>query len=117
MKKFLLFCAGLVALAVLLANLGPMILLAVSVWLTYIIFNQFVKTVSTAGKVWWVIAGLIVVSIGVANSFSVIGLAALAALYFIWNNWNSDRDTVLNKPSEEEDPFTSFEKQWADMNR
>ncbi|TMW70080.1 flagellar basal body rod protein [Alteribacter natronophilus] len=117
MKKFLLFCAGLVALAVLLANLGPMIMLAVSVWLTYVIFKQFVKTTSTAGKVWWVIAGVVVVSIGVANSFSVIGLAALAALYFIWKSWNSTSAVTLQKPDEDHDPFTSFEKQWADMNR
>ncbi|WP_026691758.1 hypothetical protein [Alteribacter aurantiacus] len=116
MKKFLLFCAGLVALVVLLANLAPMIVLAFSVWLTYVIFKQFVKTTSTAGKVWWVIAGLVVVSIGVANSFSVIGLAALAALYFIWKSWSNDREVDITRPSEENDPFKSFEKQWADMN-
>ncbi|MYL60435.1 flagellar basal body rod protein, partial [Virgibacillus halodenitrificans] len=37
MKKFLLFVAGLIALFVLIANIGPMILLGLSIWLLYVV--------------------------------------------------------------------------------
>ena len=43
MKKFLLFLLGLIALGVVIANLGPMILLGVSLVLLYVVFRQFMK--------------------------------------------------------------------------
>ncbi|MGM8365905.1 flagellar basal body rod protein [Virgibacillus sp. W0181] len=113
MKKFLLFIAGLIALLILLANLGPMILLGVSVWLLYIIFKKFLKSDSTTGKVGWVIIGLLVLSVALSNIYAVIGLAAIYGLYLIMKNWK-------NSPSEEKspqhDPFQNFEKEWAELN-
>lgn len=43
MKKFLLFVGGLAALLILLANLGPIVLLALSVWLLYVIFKKWIS--------------------------------------------------------------------------
>ncbi|MBN9654643.1 flagellar basal body rod protein [Halobacillus sp. GSS1] len=115
MKKFLLFLAGLVALTVLLVNLGPMILLGVSVWLLYIVFKQFMKSDSTAGKIGWVVVGLIILSIAVSNVYAVIGVAAAFALYWIYKNWTSKSEAVHSTKSD--DPFTNFERQWAEMNK
>ncbi|CDQ18688.1 lia operon protein LiaI [Halobacillus karajensis] len=115
MKKFLLFLAGLIALAVLLANLGPMILLGVSVWLLYIVFKQFMKSDSTAGKIGWVVVGLITLSIAVSNIYAVIGVAAAYALYWIFKNWTSKKEDI--QPTRSEDPFTNFEHQWAELNK
>ncbi|GEN31413.1 hypothetical protein HNQ35_001921 [Cerasibacillus quisquiliarum] len=50
MKKFILFVGGLVALMLLLINLGPMELLGVGLWLQYVVFKKFVKSDSLVGK-------------------------------------------------------------------
>ncbi|SHF86917.1 lmo0954 family membrane protein [Ornithinibacillus halophilus] len=114
MKKFLLFIVGLIALLVLLANLGPMVLLGVSVWLLYVIFKKFIKSDSVAGKIGWVFLGLIVVSIAFSNVFAVIGIAAAYILYVIYKGWKEDDEPVGPKPNG--DPFDNFEKQWAEFN-
>ncbi|WP_082232519.1 flagellar basal body rod protein [Halobacillus massiliensis] len=113
MKKFLLFTAGLIALAVALAHLGPMILLGVSVWLLYIVFKKFTRSDSTAGKIGWLILGLIILSVAMSNIYAVIGLAALYAIYWIFKNWTSQEET----PVKTDDPFVNFEKQWAELNK
>ncbi|GGA72304.1 lmo0954 family membrane protein [Ornithinibacillus halotolerans] len=115
MRKFLLFVGGLVALLVLLVNLGPMVLLGLSIWLLYIIFKKFVKSDSTAGKIGWVILGLLVLGMAFSNIYAVLGIAAAFALYWIFKNWkNDDSDPVVD--SDEDDPFRNFERQWAEMN-
>ncbi|WP_101842257.1 flagellar basal body rod protein [Halobacillus sp. Marseille-P3879] len=114
MKKFLLFLAGLVALAVLLANLGPMILLGVSVWLLYIVCKQFMKSDSTAAKIGWIIVGLIILSVAVSNIYAVIGLAAAYGIYLIAKNWTSSKGESAPVTASN-DPFTNFEKQWSEL--
>ena len=116
MKKFMLFVGGLVALLILLANLGPMILLGLSVWLLYVIFKKFVKSDSTAGKIGWVILGLIVLSITFSNMFAVIGVAAAYVLYLIITNWKKEDDDPVVDVVEDDDPFANFERQWAEIN-
>ncbi|ASN04808.1 lmo0954 family membrane protein [Virgibacillus necropolis] len=116
MKKFMLFIGGLVALLILLSMLGPIILLGVSVWLLYVIFKQFIKSDSTVGKIGWVIAGLVVISIGLSNIYAVIGVAAAVALYLIIKNWKSDKHESHEQTVVEDDPFKNFERQWAELN-
>ncbi|MUK89957.1 flagellar basal body rod protein [Ornithinibacillus sp. L9] len=116
MRKFMLFIGGLIALLILLANLGPMVLLGVSVWLLYIIFKKFLKSDSTAGKIGWVILGLVVLSITFSNMFAVVGLAAAYALYLIVTNWKKDENDPVVATVDEDDPFTNFERQWAEIN-
>ncbi|KNE19835.1 hypothetical protein [Virgibacillus pantothenticus] len=117
MKKFLLFLAGLTAFIVLLANLGPMVFLGLGIWLLYVIFKQFMKTDSTAGKIGWVIVGLIVLSITISNMFALIGVVAAVALYMIYKSWKKETDGPVVHHIEEDDPFTNFERQWAELNK
>ncbi|MEN2466886.1 flagellar basal body rod protein [Ornithinibacillus sp. JPR2-1] len=115
MRKFMLFVGGLIALLVLLVNLGPMVLLGLSVWLLYIVFKKFIKSDSVAAKIGWVILGLIILGVGFTNIYSVIGIAAAFALYWIVKNWKKDGDSPV-VPTDDGDPFTNFEHQWADLN-
>lgn len=113
MRKFLLFIVGLVALLVLLANFGPMVILAISVWLLYIVFKKFMESDSMAGKVGWVILGLIILSIGFANIYSILGVVAILVLYWIFKNWKDEPEFSKDN----NDPFTNFEREWADLNK
>ncbi|WP_042150017.1 hypothetical protein [Paucisalibacillus sp. EB02] len=115
MRKFMLFVGGLIALLVLLTNLGPMVLLGLSVWLLYIIFKKFVKSHSVAGKIGWVILGLLILGIAFSNIYAVLGIAAAFALYWIVKNWKKEEhDTII--PADDNDPFSNFERQWAELN-
>ena len=117
MKKFMLFILGLVAMFILLANIGPMALLALSVWLLYVVFKKFVKSDSTVSKIGWAVVGLIILSITFSNLFAVIGVAAAYVLYLIYKNWNKEESSVVSVVEEDSDPFTNFERQWAELNR
>ncbi|WP_280769796.1 flagellar basal body rod protein [Salipaludibacillus daqingensis] len=120
MKTFLLFLLAIVALFIFLANLGPLILLAVGVFLLYVIFKQFSKAESTGAKVMWVILGLIVLSMTVSNVFAIVGLLALYILYLLFKKEKSDDsgyNTSRSSANESSDPFTNFERQWADLNK
>lgn len=116
MKKFMLFVGGLIALFVLLVNLGPMVLLGLGIWLLYVVFKQFVKSDSTTGKIGWIVAGLLVLGIVLSNIYAVIGLAAAYVLYLIFKNWKKDDNDPVVHVMEDDDPFTSFEREWADLN-
>ncbi|WLV25302.1 flagellar basal body rod protein [Aciduricibacillus chroicocephali] len=109
MKKFLLFLAGLTALIVAFAMIGPMVLLGVSVWLLYIVFKQFMRSGSVIGKIAWLIIGLVILSMAVSHIYALIGLAAAYAVYYIYKQ--------LRKPEPEivKDPFTNFEKEWNEL--
>jgi lia operon protein LiaI len=116
LKKFLLFLAGLTALIVLLANLGPMVFFVVGIWLLYVIFKQFMKSDSTAGKIGWVMLGLIVLSFTISNVFALMGVVALLALYLIYKNWKKTDKNPVVQHIDDDDPFTNFERQWAEFN-
>src|SRR5699024_4692495 len=111
MRHFLLFLGGLAAGIILILNLGPMLLLGVSIWLLYLIFKQFMKASSALTKIGWVVLGLIVLSIGVSNIYAVIGVAAAFFLYWIYKNWREDKPVITSSNSDN-DPFTNFEKEW-----
>ena len=117
MKKFMLFIGGLIAFFILLVNLGPMVLFGLSIWLLYIIFKKFVKSDSTAGKIGWVIVGLLVLSITLSNIYALIGVVAIYAIYLIVKSWKGTDDDPVVHTMREDDPFTNFEREWADLNR
>ena len=114
MKKFLLFVGGLIAFFVLLANIGPMIILGLSLWLLYIVFKKFVTTDSVAAKIGWIVVGLLVLSISLSNIYAIIGVAAVYVLYLIYKSWKEE--PVVHTVNDD-DPFTNFEREWADFNR
>ncbi len=114
MKKFLLFIGGLIAALILVANLGPIVLLGLSIWLLYVIVKQFLKSDSTVAKVIWIIIGLAVLSIGISNIYAILGIAAAYVLYLIVKNWNKEKadDNTMQK-----DPFVNFEEQWGEFTK
>ncbi len=117
MKKLLLFILAFIAVIILVANLGPMILLGVSIWLLYIVFKQFMKSDSTGAKIGWAILGLIILSMATANIFSIVGVAAAIGLYLIYKNWNGDDHDRDPHVIDDGDPFTNFERQWSELNQ
>lgn len=114
MTKFLLFIGGLIAFFILLASIGPMVIFALSIWLLYIVFKQFMKSDSTIGKIGWVIVGLVIASITLSNIYALIGVAAIYAIYLIVKNWNKSDDSVVSE-IKSDDPFSNFEREWADI--
>lgn len=119
MKKLLLLMFAFIAVIILVVNLGPMILLGVSIWLLYVVFKQFMKSDSTGAKIGWVILGLVILSMATANIFSIIGVAAAIALYLIYKNWHDDNHNhdPAGQVIDDGDPFTNFERQWSELNR
>lgn len=114
-KKFMLFILGLVALLVLLVNLGPMVLLGAGVWLLYVVFKAFLKTNSMVKKVGLIILGLFIAGITICNIYAVIGIAAGYVLYMVYRKWKSEGHRESDKWTD--DPFMNFERQWAEMNK
>ncbi|MED3625210.1 flagellar basal body rod protein [Neobacillus thermocopriae] len=114
MKKFGLLLAGGIAAAVLLSTIVPMIGLAVSLVLLYLIFKQFLKAKSTCAKIGLGIVGFIVLVASIHNVPAVIGLVAAYVLYLVYKNWNRNK---VSKVKEDLDPFTNFEKQWNELNK
>ncbi|MDY0395979.1 flagellar basal body rod protein [Virgibacillus halophilus] len=115
MKKFLFFVGALTAGLVLLFNIGPMILLVAGVGLLYIVFKQFMKSESTAGKIGWFIVGLVVLSVTLANVYAVVGFVAAYVLYVLIKKWKKT-DNIIDADPKDTDPFNQFEQQWSQMN-
>lgn len=115
MSKIILLIVGVIAGVVLLFNIGPLILLAVCAWVGYMIFKQFMQTDSTSAKIMWVVLGLVVLTIGLSNFYSVIGIAAGIILYLVVKRWNGQDKPLYENNNN--DPFVHFEDQWADMNK
>ncbi|MRX71183.1 flagellar basal body rod protein [Bacillus lacus] len=111
MKKFGLFAAGGIAALILLANVGSMLALAVTLVLLYFVFREFMKAKSTSAKVLWGIAGIIIASATLANIPALLGLVAAYVLYLVVKSWRSDG----HGKQESGDPFTSFEKEWRNL--
>lgn len=111
MKKFGLVILGGVGAIVLLANMGPMIGLAISLLILYYSFKRFIKTDSTFKKIIWAIIGLAALSASASNFPAIIGLAAIYLLYVVFKQWNEEKSEV----PETDDPFTNFEKEWANL--
>jgi lia operon protein LiaI len=114
MKKLGLIIVGGIAAIILLANLGPMIGLAICSVILYFAFKEFMKTDSTLAKVLWIAIGLITLSALVSNVPAVIGIVAAYVLYIVYKKWNKQEKEVV---SEKNDPFTNFEKEWNELNR
>ncbi|SNZ04265.1 lia operon protein LiaI [Terribacillus aidingensis] len=92
MKKVLLIIGVVVAVAVLLANLGSLIVLAISVAVGYYGLRRFVMTDSVGAKIGWGVVIGIGVCISLSNLPALIGLAALAALYYLYKAWKKDKE-------------------------
>lgn len=114
MKKFGLLIVGGIAATILLSQLGPIIGLAISAAILYLVFKQFVRSTATWEKVVWGIAGLIMLTITASNLPAIIGVAAAYVLYLVYKKWNGSTTSTKTK---ENDPFTNFENQWNELNK
>ncbi|MCH1624274.1 flagellar basal body rod protein [Fredinandcohnia quinoae] len=114
MKKFGLFIVGGIAALVLLSQVGPMVGLIISLAILYFAYKQFTKSDSTGGKILWGIVGLIALSASISNVPAILGIVAAYILYVVYKKWNREKTTVVTESS---DPFTNFEKQWAELNK
>ena len=110
MKKFGLLAAGSIAALVLLATIGPMIALAVSLGILYFIVKQFLKAKTVKAKIGYGILGFIVLVASFRNVPAVLGVAAAYVLYLVYKKWNKK-----SKSKKENDPFGNFEKQWNEL--
>ncbi|WNS76331.1 flagellar basal body rod protein [Bacillus sp. DTU_2020_1000418_1_SI_GHA_SEK_038] len=113
MKKFGLLLAGGIAAFVLLSNLGPLVALGISIVILYYVFKQFLKTDSTLMKIGWGIIGFIALMATASNIPAILGIAAAYVLYLVYKKWNEKKSVVV----EDNDPFTNFEKQWAELKK
>ncbi|MFT4413832.1 flagellar basal body rod protein [Fredinandcohnia humi] len=114
MKKFGLFLAGGIAAIVLMSQLGPMVGLVISLAILYFAFKKFVKTDSTGSKVLWAVVGALALFASASNVPAILGVVAAYVLYVVIKNWKKDKQ---EKVVESSDPFTNFEKQWAELNK
>ena len=113
MKKFGLLLAGGIAALVLLSNLGSMVALGISIVILYFVVKQFLKADSTLMKIGWGIIGFIVITASASNIPAIIGIAAAYVLYVVYKEWKKNKSAQV----EENDPFTNFEKQWAEIKK
>jgi lia operon protein LiaI len=113
MKKLGLLAAGGVAAVVLIANLGPMVGLVISFIIMYYSLKQFIKAEATVKKVLWAVIGFIALSASASNVPAILGVIAAYVLYMVYKKWNENKE--LRKT--EDDPFTNFERQWAELKR
>ncbi|EDL65232.1 lmo0954 family membrane protein [Bacillus sp. SG-1] len=111
MKKFGLLVLGGISAIVLLANMGSMIGLAISLMILYFSIKQFVKTESTFAKIIWAVVGLAALTASASNFPAIIGLAAIYLLYVVIKKWKEEKPEIM----ESDDPFTNFEKEWANL--
>lgn len=109
MKKVGMVLAGGIAFIVFFANIAPLITLAVTLGLAYLVLREFLRTRSTGAKVVWSIIGIVLVVMSIGNIPSLFGIAAAFVLYWIFRNWNG------KKEEKEQDPFESFEAEWKEL--
>ncbi len=114
MKKFGLFIVGLIALFLLLANVGPLISLAICLAILYFGFKQFMKSESTGAK----IAGISLHYRADRFYFPYPGNIGTGGrlMFFTWfiKKWNENDESASSKES---DPFSNFEREWKELNK
>ncbi|WP_078549969.1 lmo0954 family membrane protein [Litchfieldia alkalitelluris] len=113
MRKLGLFVIGLIAALVLLANVGPLVGMVVSLVFLYFGFKGFMKAETTGKKVLWGLLALVALTIAVANVPAILAVVAGYVLYLVYKKWNRSEDAVKEKS----DPFTNFEKEWAQLKK
>lgn len=117
MSKFWLAIVGIGAGLVAFANLGPLVVLLLSLFLVYVSYRQLYKTNSKLAKVFWVLLGVAALFTAVANVPAVIGLVALVVLYMVYKKWNKKDLDSDGEGSYNDDPFTNFEREWSNLNK
>ncbi|WP_050613415.1 lmo0954 family membrane protein [Bacillus testis] len=116
MKKLGLLIVGGIAAVILLANVGPMIALAITLVLGYLVVKEFMKASSTVAKIIWGLIALAFAGAAISNFPSLIGLIAAYVLYVVYKKWNSNK-VHPTQTTNNDDPFNNFETEWAKLNK
>ncbi|QDP41338.1 lmo0954 family membrane protein [Radiobacillus deserti] len=95
MKTFLLAVLAIVAAILIVSNIGPMILLTISLLVSYYAIKKFVLTSSVTEKILWGFVILIGISLSLANIPAFIGVVAFVVLYYTYKKWKKDKDEKL----------------------
>ena len=114
MKKAGLVVIGGIAAFIALANVGPLISLIICLAILYYSFKQLLKTENTGAKITWAIIVLVALMASVSHVPAILGLVAAYIVYLVYKKWNGETKAVAEESS---DPFTNFEKQWANLKK
>ncbi|WP_252315010.1 flagellar basal body rod protein [Sinobaca sp. H24] len=115
MKKFGLIVLALFAVIVLLANLGPLLLLALGVFAAYAAYVQYQKSFSTGGRILWVLLGITGIVLAVSNIYAILGALAAWLLYWCWEKYKGLNEARSFK--DHDDPFSSFDREWSRLQK
>jgi lia operon protein LiaI len=85
----------------------------ISAVIMYYAFKGFMKAESSGKKIMWAIFGVIAFAVTVSNVPAIMGVVAAYILYLVYKKWNETKVVV----KEESDPFTNFEKEWAELKK
>ena len=110
MKKFLTFLAAGVLVIIALATLGHIVGLLIGAAVAYWSFRSFLKADALLGKFFWGIIGLIGLSIVLGNFPAIIGVGAIALLYYGYRNYKTKCSG--RKQEDAYKSFRSFEDEW-----
>ncbi|UOQ87151.1 lmo0954 family membrane protein [Gracilibacillus salinarum] len=92
MRTFLLISLAVIAAIILLANIGPMIMLLISLVIAYYGVKKFITADTTGSKVGWGIVILIGVSMSISNIPALIGVVAMVVLYYTYKKWKQEKE-------------------------
>jgi len=112
MKKALFVLGVLIAAIVFLANLAPLIGLAITLAISYVAYKGFKKADSQGVKIFWGIVGIIALIASISNLPAIIGIVALYILYVLYKSWKYDDIEIDERDN---DPFKNFEKEWMEL--
>ncbi|MGG0187714.1 flagellar basal body rod protein [Bacillus rhizoplanae] len=111
MKQFLAFIAAGILALIALGSLAGIVGLAIGAGIVYWSYKSFVRARSFFGKLAWGIVGLIGLSIALSNSPALIGIVAVAVLYYGYREWKKEK-TVVESASQGSKPYSNFEDEW-----
>ena len=114
MNKLMLYVSITIAAIIALCAIGPMIGIAFSALLIYGGIHFYTIRTSTISKILSILLLVIGITSGLSNIPGLIGIAAVVVVYFLYKKLN-DQDVAFTKKSN--DPFTNFEKEWANLNK
>jgi len=112
MKKFLIILAVIILAIIALAFVGPIILLGIGAAMVYYSYQSINASTSLVSTLWWGIIGIIGVSILLSSIPSLIGIAAVVLLYYVYKQIQKDKTIDYNATTFEYSDVTTFDEEW-----
>jgi lia operon protein LiaI len=115
MKNFLLVAAAIALGIIAIASLGGIIGIAIGVGIAYYGIKSFAKSHSLLSKLGWGIASLIGLAIALGNFPAIIGIGAIALLYYGYKQWKKEKQNCGSFDTH--DNFRNFEREWNELSQ